>query len=449
MRKLLWLGALCAVLTFGTQAFAQSDLPEMAQWMQMTANQGTLAPGTKITMANWQEYKQFLPLSMIALFQGKYFWKMPADVEIDIGPSVHGLLPKTFLAATEKYSAQTKLVQLPNGHYEMQNYHGGVPFPNPSTTDPEMGTKLLVNLFYAYVPAIYLNATNNTGSLWFQDRFGNISAQTIDVVYRQSGWNTDPGFPPDFNYAPGTWYTEWSMVETPEQSKYTALLSLFYKDEQSNPFPDTYVFVPALRRSLRLSVSARCAPIYGSDWTNDDAKTIGFNGGTSLFHGTMLGERKIINLNDYNQEYSQFPKNWDMPLGFPKPSWGKWQERDVYVTDIRRIPQEAAGYCYGSRMLYIDKETYYTDWSDLYDSNLKLWKAQFWGARIRPVPGVGRVITNSVGAVTWDLQNAHASYWSSAGNPSGTDPIFNTDVPKEYQDGVKYGSPSGLMLIMR
>src|SRR5207302_2573092 len=130
----------------------------------------------------------------------------------------------------------------------------------------------------------------------------------------------------------------------------------------------------ALRRSLRLSVSARCAPIYGSDWTNDDAKTIGFNAGTSLFNGNVLGERKVLALMDYNQEYSQFPKNWDMPLGFAKPSWGKWELRAVYLNDVRRIPQERAGYCYGSRIMYIDNEVFYSIWNDLYDSNMKLWK---------------------------------------------------------------------------
>jgi hypothetical protein len=428
-------------------ARAQSDLPEMSQWMQDSAHQATLAPGTKITMANWQQYKQFLPVSMIALFQGTYQLKMPPDVEIDIGQTEHGLLPKSYLTATEQYGSQARLIHLPNGHIDVQNYRGGIPFPNPQ--EPDLGTKLLANNFFAYVPALYLNGSDNVGTLWFQDRYSNIVAQTLDVVYRQSGWNTDPGVPVNETYAPGTWYTEWSMVETPEQSRYTAILSLFYKDQQANPFPDTYVFVPALRRSLRLSVSARCAPVYGSDWTNDDAKTIGFNGGTSLFIGNMLGVRKIVGLIDYNQEYSQFPKGWDMPLGFAKPSWGKWQVRDTYVDDIRRVPSERNGYCYGSRVMYLDKEFFYSLWTDLYDSNMKLWKAQFWAPRIRPVPGVGRAITNSVGAASYDLQNTHGTYWSSAGNPRGEDPLFDSDAPAYYHDGVRYGSPAGLSQLMR
>jgi hypothetical protein len=47
--------------------------------------------GTKITMRNWQQYRQFMPEGMSALFEGKYFWRMPADVEMNIGPTLNGL----------------------------------------------------------------------------------------------------------------------------------------------------------------------------------------------------------------------------------------------------------------------------------------------------------------------------------------------------------------------
>jgi hypothetical protein len=356
---LSWIG----LLLFVPLAYSQSDLPGMEKWMQETSNAGSIPSGTVITRQNWRQYKQFMPLGMIELFGDQYHWKMPERVQIPVGPTERGLLPRTYLDASEKYGSQTKVVRLPNGRMDIEGYSGGIPFPNPR--DPNMGYKILSNLFFSYVPHLYVNAPHNTGSLWFQDRFGNTSTQTLDVVYRQSGWNTDPGVPPDDNYAPGTWYTEWSMVETPEQSKYTTLLSLFFKDQQKNPFPDSYVYVPALRRSLRLSVSARCAPVYGSDWTNDDAKTIGFNGGTSLFDAVVLGERTILALIDYNQEYASFPNNWEMPLGFPTPSWGKWQLRDVYAIDVRRVPSERSGYCYGSRIMYVDKEFFYTLWNDL------------------------------------------------------------------------------------
>jgi len=64
--------------------------------------------------------------------------------------------------------------------------------------------------------------------------------------------------------AAGAWYAEWLMVEQPEQSKYTAALTLFWQDNLKDE--DDYAFVPALRRSLRLSSTARCAPLLGAIW---------------------------------------------------------------------------------------------------------------------------------------------------------------------------------------
>ena len=39
----------------------------------------TIPAGTAITIRNWTQYKQFMPDGMVALFQGTYYWKMPAD----------------------------------------------------------------------------------------------------------------------------------------------------------------------------------------------------------------------------------------------------------------------------------------------------------------------------------------------------------------------------------
>jgi hypothetical protein len=87
-------------------------------------------------MSNWQQYKSVMPLGMIKLFQGTYGWKMPADVQIPVGPAhLGGNLPKTWVEATEKYGAQTGFDVLPNGHYRVKNYYGGTPFPNPQ--DPQ------------------------------------------------------------------------------------------------------------------------------------------------------------------------------------------------------------------------------------------------------------------------------------------------------------------------
>ncbi len=62
----------------------------------------SISPGTRITMQNWENYKHFMPDGMIWLFEGKYFWKMPPGVEINVGPTVILPLPKTYREATDR-----------------------------------------------------------------------------------------------------------------------------------------------------------------------------------------------------------------------------------------------------------------------------------------------------------------------------------------------------------
>ncbi|MGH7916291.1 MAG: DUF1329 domain-containing protein [Candidatus Binataceae bacterium] len=447
-----WVTALlvCALMALPTIGRAQSstDITDLQQFLKSTEKQGPVpASGTKITQSNWRQYKQFMPFGMVMLFEGKYQWKMPQDVEMDIGPVTHHNLPQTFLAATEKYGAQDRVEHLPNGHYQIDNYQGGIPFPNPQ--DPYKGYKMLANVFFAYTPAIVVSTPDNKGSIWFQDRFHNISRDTFSLVYRQSGYNTDPGVPVNETYAPGTWYTEWFMEESPEQARYTASLALFYKDMEAHPFPDQYVFVPALRRSLRLSSSARCAPIFGSDWTNDDAKLNGFNGSTSIYTADWLSDRDEVELLAPAMKAGwDFPHDYSMPLGFPKPDWGKWQIRPVSVIDVHRIPSEASGYCYGDRVMYLDREVWSTFWNDNFDSNHKLWKAFAYENAYGPGAGMKSTWVG-IAAMAWDLQNTHETIWSSWGNKNKRSHYLDSQVPKQYLNGVKYGSPSGLMQIMR
>ena len=62
----------------------------------------TIPIDTKITIQNWQQYRRFMPDGMIALFEGKYFWKIPADVEMSIGPTRAFAPPPGYVSATRR-----------------------------------------------------------------------------------------------------------------------------------------------------------------------------------------------------------------------------------------------------------------------------------------------------------------------------------------------------------
>jgi hypothetical protein len=445
------IGALLLMLAasslIGT-AHADPVQDTMSQWLADTAHQGTIAPGTTITMQNWQQYKQYMPVGMIDFFQGTYYWKMPSDVQMQVGPTVIHPLSKYYLDASEKYGSQTRVVHNPDGTMDIANYVAGMPFPNPQ--EPDMGYKILANVWFPNEPyLLVLSPKNGLASFCTADRFGNRACTKTSVVYRQLAYNSAPGIPRTEPQAAGAWYTEWLMVEEPEQSRYTADLTIFWQDLSKTE--DNYVFVPALRRSLRLSATARCSPLFGSDMIHDDQRG-GYNGGLHLFNAKMIGERKILAITDLTAADGVYPGNYAGEIGWAEPSWGPWNLRDVYVLDVRRVPSQAQGYCYGSRIMYVDKQFMHQLWEEIYDSNMKLWKMV--RIHLHPAevdPGAGKIpLDGALIESYWDVQNDHKSDVFTA-NPDGkTDALtFNASAPTEYDNITRYSTPGGLMQIMR
>ncbi len=229
---------------------------------------GTIPAGTRITVNNWQKYKQFMPDGMVALFQRRYYWKMPSDVEMEVGPTVIHPLPKTYLAATEKYASQVTLLDLPDGRLSLSGYQGGTPFPNPA--GPNKGWKILANLWYRYMPHLLVDTY---GTACYADRFGSISCNADEIVYRQLSFNTDPGIPVNIPGAEGKFYSEWVMTVAPEQQKYHASLTMLYSN-LSKP-EDLYVFNPTLRIAGRQNQSWR-------NRSQQEAYALGRRGGDCL-----------------------------------------------------------------------------------------------------------------------------------------------------------------------
>src|ERR1700730_3356700 len=91
---------LCCAASGIVQAQDYQAPPRMQAWVASTEHQGVIAPATRITMRNWKTYKNFMPLGMQDLFEGKYFWKMPPDVEINVRATKVYPLPAGYVAAS-------------------------------------------------------------------------------------------------------------------------------------------------------------------------------------------------------------------------------------------------------------------------------------------------------------------------------------------------------------
>jgi hypothetical protein len=399
-----------------------------------------IPPGTKITTQNWQQYRQYMSDGVQSLFEGKYFWKMPADAQIVVGPAILNPPPRNYQAATESFSSEVKLRDLPDGGLTIDGYRGGTPFPSPA--DPHKGWKILANVVYRYIPHLVVIRHGGGCSI---DRGGDINCATGDIVYRQMSFNTDPGTPATVPGFEDVFWTQWFIVTQPEQQRYTASLTIAHTDPARSE--DLYAFIPSLRRYQPVSPLARCGLTQGMDITSDDYRS-GYDSDITQMKVDYLGEKKILAL-ILTKMPGKFPDDYDMPLAWPKPSWGQWQVRDAYVISASKLPDHQGGYCYGKRVMYIDKLTYNTYWEDLYDRKGQPWKIAGLYLHTIDVPGVGPVDSSgSLIYAFWDLQNNHASF---IGDPTDDGyPIYvNDQVPRDYLDIPRYSTPSGLNLIMR
>ena len=403
-----------------------------------------IPPGTIINTSNWRKYKQYMTFGMQQFWAGTYHWKFPADYRIVIGPTKHYPLgSQQYIDNTEKYASQVRIINLPDGGHDIQNYTAGLPFPNPQA--PLKGWKILVNDWFAYQPYELCGPAIHQ---YFQDRFGNVSGNKILFLERRMAHISDPGQPIYEPRTPDSDFVQYAEEITPEQAKYTTILSIWPRDLRKEI--NTYVFIPSLRRTLRLSTTARCSPAFGSDFTYDDTRHGAFNGNITQFDATFKGDRKILEAPQYNIADSANPQSqafFYQPIWFSTPALSKWQVRDAYVIDVRRIPKLAAGYCYGSRVLYVDKEVMQAMWADLYDANMKLWKIDYDPQAITKVPNVGNDIwTNNGWGAIYDIQNEHMTFVAL--------PLYAGDACKningmDYTNISRYFTVAGLSQIMR
>src|SRR5579883_1861188 len=147
---------LCSVVlsvlmtVYATAAAVNLDTydPKLIEQFVSANSSETIAPGTKINTANWQQYRNFMPISLQAFMSGNYFWKMGTGPEyyLEVAPTLPTPLPTKYLADTEKYAGQAQLVKLPSGSYNVKSYTAGIPFPSPNPNDPDIGGKLLYDL---------------------------------------------------------------------------------------------------------------------------------------------------------------------------------------------------------------------------------------------------------------------------------------------------------------
>lgn len=412
----------------------------------------TIPPGTVINFSNWQKYQDNMTAGMIASFKGDHFWSFPKDAEIVVGPTVPIGRPKLYIENTEKYGNQTRMVRLPTGGYTVQNYTAGAPFPNPlAEKNPDLvGQEIHYDCYYRPQARTEF-APNCTTAV---DRYGNMTRTSdTNVVFTQMTHLSSPTYPVDLPDNGGYYRAAYIEQTAPEQGKYAATLLLAPNDPTR--IDELYVYVPSLRRSLRLSEAARCAPLFGTDFTWEDLDS-GPPGLPQLFQIKYVKSMKLLALVHQNPKaYASCGTSTGLPpefyhnagkqtLSFPTRASGDWELRDVYVIEYSRLPQFGKGYCFSRRVVYVDKDTLFGLAADLYDAGGKLYKMLLLFNLVVGIPNTPDHLLTLAPAAGYaaNFQDEHASTFI------GTVPCIDHDCDAGGWTNIsRYGAADGLMKI--
>lgn len=416
---------------------------------QAQVRAGAVPPGTVINYGNWKQYKGSMTAGMQALFEGDLYWKLPKEVEMHVGQTTAIPLPQKYLENTAKFAKAVKLVQTPEGGYIPQGYVAGMPFSDFQSDSELRPYELFWDTYYHYAPRLERRVEcNYTG-----DSFGNFTLSgTGEAIYSELTHLSDVGFLMTIPNSSGRFLAKYYQQISPEQGKYTTLLDITYDDPTR--LDDIYSFVPSMRRPLRLSQAARCAPLIGTDFTWEDAN-LGVPSLPQEFKIRYLGDRRILALvhvdgNAFETcgRTSGLPKKYFYLAGqsvvpWARPGLGNWEFRDVYVLEMERLPPFSSNYCYSKRIIYVDKETFFPLTTELYDPDGKFYRYIFEFLRPLRVPNTGIALgvesADEVFAINFKDKHLSVSATES--------PCSNGDCSADYLDISLYASPDGLAKI--
>ncbi|HYC53927.1 MAG TPA: DUF1329 domain-containing protein [Candidatus Binatia bacterium] len=367
-----------------------------------TAGGAEPKPGEKIDKTNVDKYASFISPGVKASVEN--------GSELLVVPYQKIPVPKAYVAATEKYSAQATLDE----RNDLKNWVAGRPFPIVDPNDPKAAVKVMwnfgrtsyfsddlgVHLPDADTGAFFKNADGKptyqverhfivdwSRNLRFFGRLHNdprpIIADNPDQVFNKAGF-----FP---------------LIE-PFDLKGVGTVSFRYIDPTRQD--DTWLYTPAIRRVRRLSSAQRSDALFGQDIDLDSFG--GYAGQIPWSDWKLIGKKPMLaSLHGKNLPPKVCPNDGGVTY------CEDWEVRpNVWIVEGRSKLQ---GYAYSKRVIYVDDEAQMIPYSDLYDHNDELWKVVLINIRTstRPNPKVDLTYPEErmfvYGFTVLDLQLGHGT----------------------------------------
>ncbi|MEE8311157.1 MAG: DUF1329 domain-containing protein [Candidatus Binatia bacterium] len=312
-------------------------------------------------------------------------WAVANGMDMKIIPYQEIAIPKDYLLATEKYGSQTSLDE----KNQLINWVAGKPFPTIDDNDPKAPVKIMYNFqnthYFSDDLGLHL-VDADTGSLYVDaegDRHYTVErhfvADWLRVMQFQGRLHHDPV--PVYEPNPDEVFRKsglFPLIE-PFDLKGVGGVSFRYIDLLRQD--DTWLYLPFLRRVRRLSSAQRSDALFGQDIDVDSYG--GYAGQIPWFDWKLLGAKPML-ASLHGENLPPVPCKRDGGMTFCEA----WEMRpEVYVIEGTA---KASNYAYSKRVIFVDKETNFVIYSDMYDQAGELWKVVMQSIRTskRPNPMV-------------------------------------------------------------
>lgn len=359
---LRWLATFAAVALSATAASANPTPPE---------------PGTTVGKNQAESVRPYVS-------EGVH-WAVTNGMDMHIVPYRTIDMPSAYLDATERYSDQVRLGE----RNELVDWVAGKPFAVIPPDDPKAAVKVMYNFqnthYFSDDLGLHL-VDADTGSLYVDAR-GKRSYQVerhfvadwLRVLQFQGRLHHDPR--PAFEENPDDTFRKSGLYPLIDPFDLKGVGGISYRYTDLVKQDDTWLYLPQLRRVRRLSTAQRSDALFGQDIDVDSYG--GYAGQIPWFEWRLLGERPML-ASLHGQNLPGVPCEGDGGMTFCE----HWEMRpEVYVIEGR---PKVTNYAYSRRVIFVDKETNFVIYSDLYDQAGELWKVVMQSIRTskRPNPAV-------------------------------------------------------------
>jgi hypothetical protein len=326
-----------------------------------------LREGTTLSRAELDRIEPYLPAP---------FWNhrdtfLPPGMQMEVGPAFRDYSPPpVYTQATEKNRGRARL----GADGTLEGHRAGLPFPDVDCQgDPDAGAKLIWNFTWRW------QGFGLEGDVRYTYWEGG-AKRALEYRAKTFAWFLKHRPEPQFAEQDGDVFPREKRAvvvglvgEAPEQAR--GIRTLTYRYEASfaprataQP-EDTWVFVPDLRRTRKISESRRSTAFAGTDFSFDDL--FSFSGLPAQYEWSCLGERVLVA--PTNTRVRGYPYAEDAGFGPSGLSYAndRWEARRA--VGIRMVPRDP-DHPYSRKDLWLDRQTFSPLYSFAYDRKGELWK---------------------------------------------------------------------------